>query len=878
MSESTPLHNNSATPSGRSTSQVDVTAEYRQTLLTARGVNDPGVINDQTLLTQGLTDEQVKKRAALGLHNVQSNETSRSLAAILRTHILTLFNLVIFLCALGIIALGRWLDMIFAIAAVTNVIIGVVQEYSAKRKLDRIALLHQDGIMVRRNGENVEIDTAEAVLDDVVYLRAGDQVPADGLVLASESLDVNESLITGEADPVYKPAGATVLSGTSVVAGNGYFRITGVGQDSHAARLTKRARTFSKAHSELRTALDKVASWITIALIPLIVIVAWGQIKALGGWQQVVADDSLDSALVATIAGITTMIPQGLALMTTISFAMAALHLTSKKVLIQEQPAVEILARVDTVCLDKTGTLTEGTMEFSGAKQLAATDNGWRLVLGHIGADPNANITAAALREPFPKTPRLPQTDAIAFASERRWSAFAFGYPGDSQAPAGAWVLGAPEALIEALELDAHTKHDLHERTRKLSSTGKRTMLLAHSTTPSTTATPEHPWFGEFTELPASLTPAAILTFEEKVRDDARETLEYFQAQGVELKVISGDSPHTVAAVARQIGWEHPGPGYDARNLPDNIEDMAEVMEQYSVFGRVSPDQKEQMVKALQHRDHVVAMTGDGVNDALAVKTADLGIAMGDAAAATKAVSRMVLLDSKFSRLPHVLAEGRKVIANMERLAHLFLAKTAYAFLFVLVFSLLAWQYPALPRQMSTADFLFIGIASFILALMPNPRRYVPGFLSRALKFAIPSSIVLVAALWGINWYARVWAGDFSGVLPSAADDPGAPLVMEQLQTATFITLTLTGLWSLNVVSRPLNWQKLTMLLGLHVVFVLVLLVPVSLWYHKFILPPTPIIMAAVGIAVVGAIGIEIIYRIHDARMGMAPIDPRPKG
>ena len=876
MSESTPLHDSSTAASGRPTSQVDVTTEYRHKLLQARGVQDPGVIADDTLLEHGLTAEQVHQRAELGLKNAQPSDTSRSLAAILRTHLLTLFNLVIFLCALGIMLLGRWLDMLFAVAAVTNVIIGVVQEYSAKIKLDRIALLHQDGIVVRRNGENVEIDITDAVLDDIVYLRAGDQVPADGLVLASESLDVDESLITGEADPVYKPTGASVLSGTSVVAGSAYFRITGVGQDSHAARLTQRARKFSKAHSELRKGLDTVAGWISIALVPLIAVVAWGQIRALGGWQRVMAEGTLDSALIATIAGITTMIPQGLALMTTISFAVAALSLTRKKVLIQEQPAVEILARVDTVCLDKTGTLTEGIMQFSAAKPLSDTDRGWRLVLGHIGADPNANITAEALREPFPDTPQLPQTDAIAFASERRWSAFAFGQPTDTEDPVGAWVLGAPEALIDALDVDADTKHELHERARRLSSTGKRTMLLAHSTTPSKTASADHPWFGEYTELPAKLSPAVVLTFEEKVRDDARETLEYFQEQGVELKVISGDSPHTVAAVARQIGWEHPGPGYDARNLPETIDEMAEVMEQYSVFGRVSPDQKEQMVKALQHRDHVVAMTGDGVNDALAVKTADLGIAMGDAAAATKAVSRMVLLDSKFSRLPHVLAEGRKVIANMERLAHLFLAKTAYAFLFVLVFSLLAWQYPALPRQMSTADFLFIGLASFILALMPNPRRYVSGFLSRALKFAIPAGVVLVAALWGINWYARVWAGDFSGVLPWADEATGAPLVMEQLQTATFITLTLTGLWLLNVVARPLNWQKLLMLIVLYIVFVLVLIVPISQWYHQFILPPTPIIVAAVGIAALGAVGIEIIYRIHDARMDLVP-DPRPK-
>lgn len=877
MSESTPLRKSTASLNS-STSQVDVSAAYRRTLLTARGVADPGMVDDTVLLERGLTDAQVQARVDAGLTNVQPDDSSRSLLTILRTHILTLFNLVIFLCALGIVVLGRWLDLLFAIAGVTNVIIGVVQEYSAKRKLDRIALLHQDGIIVHRNGEHTEIHLDDAVLDDVVYVRAGDQIPADGVMLASESLDVDESLLTGEADPVYKPTGATVLSGTSVVAGNGYFRITGVGADSHAAKLTKRARQFTKVNSELRAALDKVASWITIALIPLIAVVAWGQIQALGGWAQVVADGTMNWALVATIAGITTMIPQGLALMTTISFAVAALTLSGKKVLIQEQPAVEILARVDTVCLDKTGTLTEGIMQFSEAKPLGETDHGWRLVLGHIGADPNANITAAALRQPFPDTPPLPQTDAIAFASERRWSAFAFGLPGATGPTAGAWVLGAPESIIPALDVDEATRDAFQERARHLSSTGKRTMMLAYSTTPSAAATDEHPWFGQQPQLPTHLQPAAVLTFEEKVRDDARETLEYFQAQGVQLKLISGDSPHTVAAVARQIGWEHPGPGYDARQLPDTIEEMATVMDQYSVFGRVSPDQKEQMVKALQYRNHVVAMTGDGVNDALAVKTADLGIAMGDAAAATKAVSRMVLLDSKFSRLPHVLAEGRKVIANMERLAHLFLAKTTYAFLFVLFFSLLAWQYPALPRQMSTADFLFIGIASFILALMPNPRRYVPGFLSRALKFAIPSGIVLVAALWGINWYARFWADDFSGVLPFAVEDPSAPLVMEQLQTATFITLTLTGLWLLNVISRPLNWQKLSLLVILHVVFVLVLIVPASQWYHHFILPPTPVIFAAVGIAALGAIGIEIVYRIHDARMGMAPDDPRPQG
>ncbi|MDN6358965.1 MAG: cation-translocating P-type ATPase, partial [Yaniella sp.] len=313
MTESTPV-GNSASDTARDTTTVDVSENYRQSLMSARGVAEPGMVDDADLLRHGLTDQQVQTRITSGLVNVQPEDSSRSLATILRTHLLTLFNLVIFLCAVGIILMGRWLDLLFAIAGVSNIVIGVVQEYSAKLKLDRIALLHQDGIMVRRNGANIEINIEEAVLDDVVYLRAGDQVPADGLILASESLDIDESLITGEADPVYRHIGSTVLSGTSVVTGNGYFRITGVGHDSHAARLTRRARKFTKAHSELRSGLDKVASWITIALVPLIAVVAWGQIKALGGWQQVVDDGSFNTALIATIAGITTMIPQGLAL------------------------------------------------------------------------------------------------------------------------------------------------------------------------------------------------------------------------------------------------------------------------------------------------------------------------------------------------------------------------------------------------------------------------------------------------------------------------------------------------------------------------------------------------------------------------------------
>ncbi|WGH82936.1 HAD-IC family P-type ATPase [Auritidibacter ignavus] len=910
----------------RPTTDVDPSPEARAEFLRERGVDDPGLVTGE----HGLTSDQVQARIDRGLINVQPTGTSRTLWAILKTHLLTLFNLVIGLCALGIILLGRWLDLLFSLAALTNVIIGVVQEYSAKKKLDRIALLNQDDILVLRDGHPTPIRLTEAVLDDVVVLRRGDQVPADGVVIFAHTFEVDESLVTGEAEPVAKNPEDTVLSATSVVFGTALMRITGVGHDSHAAQLTLKAREFTTVHSELRAGLEKVAGWITISLIPLIAITMFGQVMAVGGWERVVDHGTVEMPLISTIAGVTTMIPQGLALMTTISFAVAALTLTGKKVLIQEQPAVEILARVDTVCLDKTGTLTEGGILFDTAYRInPATGHltalptpapapespvpadpsdplpAWQHVLATIGADANANPTAIALRENFTQQPRAPLTDHVVFASERRWSAFGFGTPPSpsssnptsnpptGQQPTtpvtGGWFLGAPEALI--LRLDPEIAPTLRERTTALATDGLRTMVLARSQTGLPHATTDHPWFGETAILPERLEPELVLTFGENVRADAAETLNFFRDQGVELKVISGDSPHTVAAVARAVGWHHdtrpPQPphsfAFDAGNLPEDETELAEVMENYSVFGRVSPDQKKRMVEALRANGHTVAMTGDGINDALALKSADLGIAMGNAAPAAKAVSRMVLLDSKFSRLPSVLAEGRKVIANVERLAHLFLAKTAYAFGFVLIFSLLFWQYPLLPRQASTADALFIGIASFLLALMPNPRRYVPGFLHRALRFAIPSGVVIVLALLAINVVGRLYAGTFAGELPFF-DDPldalgsptswngyveaehhlaGTALTMEQLQTATLITLVVTGLWLLNVISRPLNWQKIGILALMYAGLVLVVTVPISQWYHQFILPPTPVLLASIGIGVAGSLGLELVYRVH---------------
>ena len=803
----------------------------------------------------GLTAAEVAEREAAGLTNRQSKDTSRSLGQILRVHVFTLFNLAIALCAVVVILMGRWLDLLFSLAAVANVVIGVVQEYSAKRKLDRIALLHQDDVVVIRDGARVPLPMAQIVRDDVVVLRRGDQVPVDGEVLVSDGLDLDEALLTGENDPVPKSPGDAVLSGSAVVAGTGLVRATAVGPASHAARLSAEARRFSAIRSELRGALEKVARWLTIGLVPIIAVIVHGQMTAVGGWAHALAqprEAALEPALIASVAAVTSMIPQGLALMTTIAFAVSALKLAQHEVLIQEQPAVEVLARVDTVCLDKTGTLTEGGVRFhellapasaSPSTSTSTDDDGApadvdaaaRAVLAWFGADPDANPTAAALHEPFADAPPHEPADRVAFSSARRWSAVAFGP--EAGAAAGTWLLGAPEALADEERLGPDDVAAVRAQADALSDEGLRVLLLART---------DAPLAGN--ALPAGRVPAAVVTFRENVRPDAAETLGYFHAQGVRTVVISGDSPRTVAAVALEVGMDVPGHAHDGRTLPEDPAALADVMAEHDVFGRVSPEQKKAMVQALQSRGHVVAMTGDGVNDALALKTADLGIAMGNAAPATKAVSRMVLLDGRFDRLPAVLGEGRQVIANMERLAHIYLTKTTYALLFGVVFSLLAWQFPLLPRQASTVDFIMIGLPTFFLALLPNPRRYVPGFLGRALRFAIPSGVVILLSMVALQVYVRL-----------AADH----VDLAQQQTAFMITLTLVGLWVLSVMSRPLTRRVVVLILGMYAVLAAVVLVPASRWYHQMEVPPADVLVAALVIAAVGCALIELIHQVH---------------
>lgn len=821
-----------------------------------RSAVDPAVLE-----SSGLNSVQVAQRHRLGLDNVQPRTTSRSIAEILRTHLMTLFNLVIGVCGIVIILLGRWLDLLFAVAAVANVIIGLVQEYGAKRKLDAIALLHQDTIRVLRDGMVVLMHREHIVLDDVVELRRGDQVPADGVVLSSRGLDIDESMLTGESYPVAKRRDDRVLSGTAVLAGTGRFKVTAVGERAHAVRITTEAKRYRKINSELRQALEKVALWVSVALLPIAAVVVNGQMQAHGGWSSAWETGLWREAVVTAVSSVTAMIPQGLALMTTIAFAVAAVKLSQQNVLIQEQPAVEVLARVDMVCLDKTGTLTDGSIAFDQALKLSpaggllheavdpsstavAGTEGWQQILAWFGADEYANPTAAALREPFTALPRHHAAYQVQFSSARRWSAVTFA--DDAGDLSGHWILGAPELLQSPQANPGVQSSELLTRTDSLASAGLRTMILAWAPLSGALAHGASGPLGRGEDLPPDLRPVALLTFKEKVREDAAATLQYFREQDVELKVFSGDNPRTVSAVAREVGMEIQGDGVDASQLGETTDELHTALKGNSVFGRVSPDQKRHMVDVLRAEGHVVAMTGDGINDALALKNADLGIAMGSGAPATKAVSRMVLLDGKFARLPEVLAEGRKVIANTERVAHLFLTKTAYAIILGLVYGVLFWEFPFLPRQFSTVDFLMIGCPAFFLALLPNTRRYRPGFLRRSVLFSIPASLTIGVTVLAVSAFGRFFHE------PAAA-----------IQTASTLCLTLVGLWVLNVALRPLTTPRIVLILGMYALLALVLLMPISQHYHLFAMPSAELLAAAFGVTAAGCGLIEGGYRLY---------------
>ncbi|MHB9759644.1 cation-translocating P-type ATPase [Streptomyces sp. BYX5S] len=769
----------------------------------------------------GLTRAEVAERVARGEVNDVPVRSSRSVADIVRANVFTRFNAIIGVLWVIMLAVAPIQDSLFGFVILANTGIGIIQEWRAKQTLDSLAVIGEARPTVRRDGVAVGVATSEIVLGDLIEIGPGDKIVVDGTCAEADGLEIDESLLTGEADPVLKQPGDEVMSGSFVVAGGGAFTATKVGREAYAAQLAEEASRFTLVHSELRSGISTILKYVQWMMIPT----ALGLIVS----QLVVKDNDLKDSIARTVGGIVPMVPEGLVLLTSVAFAIGVIRLGRKQCLVQELPAIEGLARVDTVCLDKTGTLTEGGMDVSELRLLGdGTDETYvREVLGALGeSDPRPNASLQAIIDAYPAAVDWRCTEALPFSSARKYSGAAFS---EGNGVSSAWLLGAPDVLLPAGD-PALTA------TEELNLQGLRVLLLARA-----------PKGLEGTGVAESAEPTALVVLEQRLRPDAGDTLRYFAEQDVRAKVISGDNAVSVGAVAGKLGLEGADRAVDARTLPEDPEEMADALDAGTVFGRVTPQQKRDMVGALQAHGHTVAMTGDGVNDVLALKDADIGVSMGSGSEATRAVAQIVLLNNSFATLPSVVAEGRRVIGNITRVATLFLVKTVYSVLLALLVVCFQVEYPFLPRHLTLLSTLTIGVPAFFLALAPNKERAKPNFVRRVMRYAIPGGAVAGLATFAMYLIARHYY-EGSGALSA------------ETSSAT-LTLFLISMWVLAIIARPYTWWRVGLVAAMGFAFLLVLVVP---WLQEFFalrLVGSVMPWTAVGVAGIAAVVLELLWR-----------------
>ena len=758
----------------------------------------------------GLTAAQVAQRIADGRVNIVDDRNSRSLGSIIRANTFTYFNALIGGLWILMLVCAPLIDSLFGIVIVINTAIGIIQEYRAAQTLAKLSLVGQAQALVRRDGVDAEIPPNQIVLDDIIIVRTGDQMLVDAQVLQSHGLELDESLLTGEADPVPMEIGSAALSGSFAVAGSGLVQATKVGADSYASVIAAEATKFSVTNSELRNSIQRFIKLVSWALIPIGIALFVSQYRA--------NDGRIRDAVAGTVPGIITMVPEGLVLLTSVAMAVATIRLAERKVLVQDMPAVEVLARVDVVCVDKTGTLTQPGM---AVQQLVTLDDAVPVedVLGALGAsEPEPNPTLQALISRWSAPQGWTTEAAIPFSSARKWSGATF-------TDHGSWVLGAPEMLLP-------DSSPVRTTADELAAGGARVVVLG--SIPTQNLNVDGPI--------DAVHPCALVVIDQTLRPDAAETVTYFLEQGVKIKVISGDNAVTVGAIAAQAGIPGADQPYDARQLPDDMNELADVLEANSVFGRVTPAQKRAMVGALQSRGHTVAMTGDGVNDVLALKDADLGIAMGSGAGATRSVAQLVLLDDRFAVMPSVVAEGRRVLGNIERVSDLFLTKSFYATAISIATVIFVLPFPFLNRHLTVVTALTIGTPAFFLALMPNSQLFRKGFFKRVLRFAIPAGLTCAVSAYVTYGYVLRAAGD-----------------IDEARNAAVITLFTVAWWVLVQVARPLNPIRWVIVLAMLIGFLGVLFIP---WLSNlFALSWLPNYqgLSAVAIGAVGAVVVTFI-------------------
>ena len=745
----------------------------------------------------GLTDEQVNARIAEGKVNADENPNTRTYKQIVRENTLTFFNFLNLVLLVLVLLVGSYKNAFFVCIIIINTLIGIAQEIRAKKTIDKLAILTARKSVVIREGQKWTVPTEELVLDDVVCLKTGDQVPADARILEG-GLEVNESLLTGESDNLPKNEGDELFSGSFVTSGEACCQIIHVGKDNYAAQITSEAKEFKRHNSELKNSLNAILKVISIIIVPLGALLFYKQYYIVG--------DTFRDSVVSMVAGVLGMIPEGLVLLTSVALTLGALVLANKKTLVQELYCIETLARVDTLCLDKTGTITEGTMcvervepyvstgrvetaatesesaESTEAEEQVQTDPAFTddidTIMGnmmYVLKDQNATIDA--LRKRFPAKQDMTLEHVIPFSSDRKYSGAVF-------EEKGTYLMGAAQFLFP------EDNEELTEKCQAYAEEGLRVLVLAHSSQNA-----------EGTELPEGLEPLALMLLTDVIREEAPDTLAFFDSQEVDLKVISGDDPVTVAAIARRAGLKNADSYVDATTLTTE-EELQDAVAQYSVFGRVTPQQKKAMVQALQSQGHTVAMTGDGVNDVLALKEADCSIAMAQGSDAAKNIANVVLLDSNFASMPHIVNQGRRVVNNIRTAASMFLIKTMFSVMLSLLTIFFGNAYPFEPIQMSLISACAVGIPTFLLAQENNYEKIDHTFLRHVFINAFPAAITITFCVFAVMLVCQ-------NVYHS----------MAMLNTACVLVTGWNYMAALKTVYAPLNTYRKVIIYGMQFIF-----------------------------------------------------------
>ena len=721
-------------------------------------------------VNKGLTNEQIRERKENNLVNKDTTQKSKSIKVIIIENFFTIFNLINLILAIAVFSVGSYKNMLFIGLIIINTAISTIQEIHSKRVIDKLSLITATKVNTIRNGKKEEIKINEIVLDDIIEFIAGNQVITD-CILQDGEVEVNEAFITGESDYLVKKKGDMILSGSFIVSGKCRARVEHVGSSNYAQKISNEAKLIKKVTSEIMFSLNKIIKTVSIIILPVGILLFYNQLT--------LQDSNIQKAVINTVAALIGMIPEGLVLLTSTVLAVSVIRLSKRKVLVQDLYCIETLARVDILCLDKTGTITEGKMEVKDIIPINENVEKIEEILAMLGKySQDKNSTIEAIRQRYKKEINKNVEKEIPFSSDKKWSGISF--KGEES-----YMIGAPECILI-------NEYKVYEEEIKKYIKDYRVVAIAKSKE-----------ILNKNSVPKKVELIGLLLLTDKIRENTKETLEYFKKQGVKIKLISGDNPITVSKIAKHSGIQEYNNYIDCSKI-QNTEELKKVASSYTIFGRVTPIQKKELVKALKEKGHTVAMTGDGVNDVIALKEADCSIAIAGGSDAARSVAKMILLDSNFKAMPQIVAEGRRTINNIERSASLFLSKTIYATILAIIFVFAKMPYPFQPIQLSLIALVCIGIPSFILALEPNKERIKGKFIQNVIKRSIPTALttvvnIIITAI--ICYYAKV--------------------PKEIYSTISVILTVLTGFILLVKISKPFNLLRSILLISMIILFII---------------------------------------------------------